>query len=108
MILKDKNDYYLCDDDNLFHLECFYIYNGYYSKTIYNPCGETIDLQDYYNELLDYELGTYEYLFYDVQFFEHNTHYKRNGTSITPTKEFLINFKAWARDIKINNIIYDI
>ena len=40
-----------------------------------------------------------------MNFFEYKTSYKQNGTIITPTYEFVQNFKAWAREIKINDIL---
>lgn len=95
-IIKDGCDFYLCDDDNLFHLADTYTY-------IYRFQYNVIYYTDYYNEIEGYELGSHEYLFNEMNFFEYYTSLTGKA-QIKPTDEFLNKFKAWSRDIKINNI----
>ena len=103
MILKDKRDFYLCDDFNFFYLESVYKRRGRYD---WHWDDNFLDLEDSYNLIAGYELGSHEFLFNDtLKFFEYKTSYKQTGTIITPTYEFMDNFKAWAREIKINDIL---
>ena len=102
MILKDKNDFYLCDDSNFFYLEAIYRRRGRYD---WNWEENFIELWDSYNLIAGYELGSHEFLFDEMRFFEYKTSYKQIGTIIVPTYYFIQNFKAWAREIKINDIL---
>lgn len=99
MIIKDGYEFYLCDEQNFFCLENFYTISTYWEN-------KTIDFRDYYEDLQGYELGTLEYLF--NEFFEYKISRGKNGAIIKPIEKFLEKFKAWARDIKINNILEDL
>ena len=65
MILKDKREYYLCDDQNFLYLQPFYGYDI----------------------ITGYELGSYNFLFYDMNFFEY-TQGHITGVIIVPTNHF--------------------
>lgn len=100
-IIKNGYEFYLCDEQNFFCLENFYTIPSYWES-------KTIDFREYYEELEGYELGTHEYLFEEVKFFEYKISRGKNGATIKLREEFLEKFKAWARDIKINNILEDL
>ena len=102
MILKDKYEYYLCDDQNFFFLEPFY--SGRVTDYDWFNGIHNIDFRENYDTIAGYELGEYEYLFEEVKFFEYKQGYI-TGTIIMPTKHFVDNFKAFVRDIKINDIL---
>ena len=102
MILKENNyEYYLCNEQNFLYLEISYLKNWSWWKE-----EEPLHYKDVYELLLGYELGSYEYLFDEVKWFEHIM-INRRISGITPTEEFFKNYKALARDIQIDNIIND-
>lgn len=102
MILRDSFDYYLCDDNNLIYLDITYSKRECNKKWIWED--DYIILTNYYNSLLGYELGTSEYLFDEVKYFEYKVIFKK--IKVLPTYELIVDFKAFIRDIKINNILY--
>ena len=108
MIIKDGYDFYLCDDQNFFCLDNFYTISTYWDYYTDKWKSDIIDFREYYEDLQGYELGTHEYLFDEVKFFEYKISRGKNGATIKPREEFLEKFKAWARDIKINNILEDL
>lgn len=107
MIIKDNSSYYLCDDNNFLYLESF-CNRWSIEHQRYKPWyveDKTIDFREYYEELAEYELGSQDYLLNEVKFFEYKNNYANNGTSIIATEHFLKDFRAWARQIKINHIL---
>ena len=104
-ILTDKgDDYYLCNESNFFYLESSYIKINRWS---WWDEKETLFYEDIYKILAGYELGSYEFLFNEVKWFQHVLIGGRIS-GITPTEEFFKNYKALSRDIKIDNILNDI
>ena len=101
-ILKDNNDYYLCDDNNFFYLEDFItIRSG--GRVWYEE--ETIYLNSYYEDLTGYELGSY----YDLISVERIFEYRNKYTNyLTATPQFIEKYKAWSREIRIRNIFDEI
>lgn len=101
-ILKDNNDYYLCDDNNFFYLEDFInIRKG--GRLWYEE--EPIYLGSYYEDLTGYELGSY----YDLISVERVFEYRNKYTNyLTATPQFIEKYKAWSREIRIRNIFDEI
>jgi hypothetical protein len=105
MILKDnKYDYYLCNESNFLYLESSYIKKGRWG---WWQEDDPVTYTEIYETLQGYELGSYEFLFEEAEWFRHAL---INGrvSGITPTEEFFKNYKAIAREIKINNILNDL
>lgn len=101
-----KNDYQynLIDDDNKFYLESVIETKKRYANLHYPWNDNYIDMSLYYDLILGYDIGTYKFLFNDNSYFEYER-INKVGMIIVPTDDFILSFKAFARDIKIEEIL---
>jgi len=104
IIADNQFDYYLCDESNSFYLESCYVPRGRWS---WWSDEEPTQYDDVYVLLEGYELGSYDFLFQEAKWFRHVL-IRGVKSGITPTEEFFKNYKALARDIKIDIILNDL